>query len=140
MERTLLIKENNETRKVVTSSMKELTKLCSKKPHLCVNCSNADAKNCEKIKRPFSRKLEISRYSFIKEGYQVINSYGLEKFIVSECDNYEKFKNKNCEREEREKLAASLAEIYYGTNTIEEAQAIMHHDYVINRKIRRKNK
>ena len=140
MKKTILIKENNETKKVIVTSMKELSKLCSKKPHLCMNCSNADAINCEKIKRPFPRKLEISKYPFIKEGYQIRNEYSLEKFIVSECDNYKKFSKKKWTEEERNPLTENLITSYFGVDTPEEARDIMQHDFLINRKIRKKSK
>lgn len=55
--------------------------------HLCMSCDNARANRCLKVAT--RKKLEINKYDFITEGYQVYTPEGeLDKFVVSKCDNY----------------------------------------------------
>ena len=71
-----------------------------KNRHLCWNnCTNGYADKCEKVYD--ERKKIISKYDFIKSGYQIIDEYNsIKSFVVTECDNYEEKKQEKLSMDE----------------------------------------
>lgn len=104
--------------------------------HLCwENCKNATVGNCRKILEGIEHNIE--EYDFITDGYQLCKpgTEKINKFIVSNCLNYEEEKRKPltfAQKEEIKKIKDSIKTTYFNTETIEEAHLIQ--DELINSK------
>lgn len=99
-----------------------------KQRHLCFNCQNANPNCCAKVKNRI--KLKIEDYPFIKKGYQEINEKGeINRFVVSQCDNYEEDKKRNTSIERTKKLKdlkKSLKILYFDGESYEESNKIQY--------------
>lgn len=128
MANVLLKKENGQVTegKVSKQEYQHLTK--NKCPHLCSDCDNAYVAKCSKIRHVDKEK--IGSYDYITDGYQVYDKNGeLGAFIVSKCNNYVLEEKKNDTRKripEIIELRKSLKTLYFGTETIEEANIIQY--------------
>lgn len=58
--------------------------------HLCWNCKNATAIDCDKVADCFKNTIDL--YDFIDEGYQIYEGKSLDRFIVTKCKKYKKSK------------------------------------------------
>ena len=90
--------------------------------HLCNSCNNACPNNCDKVLD--LPKQTIDNYSFISEGYQILNDDGsVDRFIVIGCKNYELNPVREINDSQR-KARNNVKMIYFGANSIEEANLI----------------
>lgn len=95
--------------------------------HLCWDCANGYPSKCPKIADLEKGTLEI--YNFVKKGYQLIEDDYVYKFIVTDCENFEKPEQKSQDeqifaKKEMKKAVNELIMTFYETNTVEEALEI----------------
>ena len=92
--------------------------------HLCwMNCINASPNNC--LKFVSQRKMEIDKYDFITDGYQLLDEKGLvEKFVVTGCKNYKRNKNEYTDPNEARRLKESIRTAYFNAIDLEESYVI----------------
>ena len=131
MKNIILIKENGELR-IETNSpelTKEIEKNIKEDGHLCwENCANACTNKCPKIAD--MPKKDLNSYDFINSGIQIIDEKGeIEKFIVSDCNKYQKVNPKKQTLKEKNKIRQAREELrkaYFDTITIEDAYIKQH--------------
>jgi len=56
--------------------------------HLCWNCKNATAIDCDKVADCFKNTIDL--YDFIDEGYQTYNGKELDRFVVTKCKKFKR--------------------------------------------------
>lgn len=93
--------------------------------HLCWQCTNGYPSKCKKVAN--LKKCPIADYPFIIKGCQLVRAGYLEKFVVSDCDNFKKeiskTKEELAESNKRfRKARESIHIAYYDAETLEEAR------------------
>ena len=126
MENTMLKKENGViTSTQINNEEKERIQNADVK-HLCwEGCANAYVSKCQKIADII--KMELNKYEFITDGYEIINDKGqVETLIVTKCNNYvdEKEARKKLPAANKIKLRNALMMAYFGETSIDDAYAL----------------